>query len=300
MGDEAAGSEIAAIRARLAASPRPPDLAGRRRRLDEVFGAFPLAPDATAAPVDAGGVPGEWTATRAADPHRVILYLHGGGYVSGSIASHRSMVSHLGSRAGARTLAIDYRRAPESAFPAAFDDARAAYRFLLDGGIPPRGIILAGDSAGGGLVMATLLALRDAGDPMPAGGFCISPWVDLGNTGASIAGKAAVDPMISREYLDDLARQYLQGADPADLRASPLFADLRGLPPLLLQVGTAETLLDDATRLTARAAAADVRVTLSVWPDMIHVWHLFHTLLTPARAAIAEAGAWMRAALDDA
>jgi acetyl esterase/lipase len=292
-----AETEIAAIRAILASSPRPPDLAGRRQRLDEVFGAFPLADGAQAEPINANGVPAEWTSTSSADPSRVVLYLHGGGYVSGSIASHRSMVSFLGVASGARTLALGYRLAPENKFPAACEDVLAGYRFLLDGGIDPRRIVLAGDSAGGGLVMATLVSLRDAGAPMPAGGFTISPWVDLVNVSDSMAAKAAIDPMISKPYLDDLAANYLQGADPRTPRASPLYADLRGLPPLLIQVGTAETLLDDATRLAARAAAADVQVTLSTWPDMIHVWHLFHERLAPARAAIAEAGTWMKAAL---
>jgi acetyl esterase/lipase len=292
-----AETEIAAIRAILSSSPRPPDLAGRRERLDQVFGQFPLAEGARTEAVDAGGIPAEWTATPSSDPSCVILYLHGGGYVSGSIASHRSMVSELGAATGARTLALHYRRAPEQPFPAACDDAMTGYRFLVDSGIEPKRIVLAGDSAGGGLVMATLLALRDAGVPLPAGGFVISPWVDLLNTGDSIAGKAAVDPMIGKAYLDDLARLYLNGHDPRDPRASPLYADLRGLPPVLVQVGTAETLLDDATRLAARIGAADGHVTLSTWPDMIHVWHLFHTRLAPARAAIAEAGAWMKAAL---
>jgi acetyl esterase/lipase len=292
-----AETEIGAIRTILGSSPRPPDLPGRRERLDKVFGAFPLADGAHAEPVDAGGVPAEWTATSSADPSRVVLYLHGGGYVSGSIASHRSMVSFLGAAAGARTLALDYRLAPENKFPAACEDALTGYRFLVDSGIDPRRIVLAGDSAGGGLVMATLLSLRDAGGRMPAGGFTISPWVDLLNVGDSMDGKAAVDPMIGKAYLDDLAANYLQGADPRTPRASPLYADLRGLPPLLIQVGTAECLLDDATRLAARAAAADVHVTLSTWPDMIHVWHLFHAQLAEARAAIAEAGAWMKAAL---
>jgi monoterpene epsilon-lactone hydrolase len=291
-------TEIADIRAILASSPRPPDLAGRRERLDEVFGSFPLAEGATAEAVVAKGVPAEWTVTPSADASRVILYLHGGGYVSGSIASHRSMVSELGLASGARTLALGYRLAPEAPFPAAPDDAMAGYRFLVESGIAPRNIVLAGDSAGGGLVMATLVALRDAGAPMPAGGFVISPWVDLEQTGPSIAAKEAADPMIGKAYLDDLASKYLNGADPRLPRASPLLADLHGLPPLLIQVGTAETLLDDATRLAAKAGAADVRVTLSAWPEMIHVWHLFHARLREARDAIAEAGAWMKAALD--
>ncbi len=295
-----ADTEISAIRAILASRPRPLDLAGRRKRLDEVFGSFPLADGAHAKPADAGGVPTEWTSTSSADQSRVILYLHGGGYVSGSIASHRSMVSHLSVASGARTLALGYSLAPEHPFPAACEDALAGYRFLVDSGFHPSRIVLAGDSAGAGLVMSTLLALRAEGAPMPAGGFLISPWVDLLNSGPSITAKAAVDPMISKAYLDDFAGQYLHGVDPRTLKASPLYADLHGLPPLLIQVGTAETLLDDATRLVARAGDANVRAILSVWPEMIHVWHLFHSRLRDARAAINEAGAWMRAALNAA
>ena len=244
--------------------------------------------------------PTEWTSTSSADQSRVILCLHGGGYVSGSIASHRSMVSHLGVASDARTLALGYSLAPEHPFPAACEDALAGYRFLVDSGFHPSRIVLAGDSAGAGLVMSTLLALRAEGAPMPAGGFLISPWVDLLNSGPSITAKAAVDPMISKAYLDDFAGQYLHGVDPRTLKASPLYADLHGLPPLLIQVGTAETLLDDATRLVARAGDANVRAILSVWPEMIHVWHLFHSRLRDARAAINEAGAWMRAALNAA
>jgi len=290
-------TEIAAIRAILAASPRPPDLPSRRARVDRVFGAFPLAPEAVAEPADANGVPAEWTSVPAADASRAMLFLHGGAYVSGSIASHRSMVSHLGAAAGIRTLALDYRRAPEAPFPAACEDALAGYRFLLSRGYTPDRIVVAGDSAGGGLAMATLMTLRDAGEKLPAGGFCISPWIDLLNSGESMAGKSAIDPMIQRDYLAETAAEYLNGADAREPRASPLYGSLAGLPPLLVQVGTAETLLDDSTRLAALAAAADVRVTLSVFPEMIHVWHLFHANLSPARAAIAEAGAWMRGVL---
>ena len=292
-----AETEIDAIRAILAASPRPAALADRRERLDAVFGQFPLAEGARAETVDAGGVPAEWTVTPSADPSRVILYIHGGGYVSGSIASHRSMVSELGRVAGARTLALDYRLAPEHPFPAACEDVLKGYRFLTDSGIDPRRIVLAGDSAGGGLTMATLVWLRDAGAPLPAGGFVISPWVDLRNDSPSMTEKAAVDPIISKAYLDEIGGAYLAGTDPGTPRASPLFADLRGLPPALIQVGTAETLLDDATRLAARIGAADGRAMLSTWPGMIHVWHLFHPRLHEARAAIAEAGAWIRATL---
>lgn len=289
-----AETEIGAIRELLASSPRPPDLAGRRKRLEEVFGSFSLADGVHAEPADLGGRSAEWTSTSSADPSRVILYLHGGGYVSGSIVSHRSMVSYLGVASGARTLPLGYRLAPEHPFPAACEDALAGYRFLVRSGVDPSRIVLAGDSAGAGLVMTTLLALRDESAPMPAGGLLISPWVDLLNSGASMTVKATVDPMISKAYLDDLAGQYLHGVDPRTPKASPLYADLHGLPPLLIQVGTAETLLDDATRLAARAGDANVRTILSVWPEMIHVWHMFHSRLRDARIAIDEAGAWMR------
>jgi epsilon-lactone hydrolase len=288
-------TEIGAIRELLASSPRPPDLAGRRKRLEEVFGSFSLADGVHAKPVDLGGVSAEWTSTSSADQSRVILYLHGGGYVSGSIVSHRSMVSYLGVASGARTLSLGYRLAPEHPFPAACEDALTGYRFLVGSGVDPSRIVLAGDSAGAGLVMATLLALRDESAPMPAGGFLISPWVDLLNSGPSMTVKATVDPMISKAYLDDIAGQYLHSVDPRSPMASPLYADLHGLPPLLIQVGGAETLLDDATRLAARAGDANVRTILSVWPEMIHVWHLFHSRLRDARGAINEAGAWIRA-----
>jgi acetyl esterase/lipase len=225
----------------------------------------------------------------------VILFLHGGAFAAGSHVSHRQMVIEAGRQAGARTLALSYRLAPENPFPAALDDALAGYRFLLAQGVDPRRIAVAGDSAGGGLTMALLVSLRDAGQKLPACAWCISPWVDLENRGETMTTKAAEDPMIQKPYLDDLAAAYLHGADPRQPLASPLHARLQGLPPLLIQVGSAETLLDDSVRLTARAGAADVRVTLEVWPEMIHVWHLFHPQLTAGRRALASAGAFIRA-----
>lgn len=248
-------------------------------------------------PVDANGVPAEWTSTPAADVSRVILFLHGGGYVSGSIASHRHLVAEAGRAAGARTLALDYRRAPEHPFPAAVDDAMAGYRFLLSTGVAPSRICIAGDSAGGGITLAALVTIRDAGLKLPGCAWCISPWIDLEAIGASMTSKAAVDPMIQRDYLREIAGMYLNGADPRSPLAAPLYAELAGLPPMLIQVGTAETLLDDAVRLAERAAAADVRVTLEAWPEMIHVWHLFHPQLSEGRRAITAAGNFIRAAM---
>ena len=270
-----ADAEIEAIRAQLAARPRPAGLAERRARLDALGAQYPPPPDVRVEPVDAGGVPAEWTTTPGADPSRVLLFLHGGGYISGSIASHRHMVAQAGREARARTLALGYRLAPERPFPAALEDAVAGYRFLLAQGVAPGRIALAGESAGGGCAVAALVSLRDAGAPLPACVWCSSPWTDLEMTGGSMATKAAVDPLISKPYLQELAAAYLDGADPRTPLASPLHADLRGLPPMLIQVGSAETLLDDSVRLAGAAGAADVGVTLRVWPDMIHAWHLF-------------------------
>jgi acetyl esterase/lipase len=290
-------AEIDVIRALLAAQPRPTELSERRRRLDALGSHYAVPADVTLDPVEANGVAAEWTMTPAADPSRALLFLHGGGYVSGSIDSHRVMVAEAGRQAGVRTLALGYRLAPEHPFPAALDDALAGYDFLLAQGFAPSRIAIGGDSAGGGLAIATMISLRDAGMALPACGWCISPWVDLAMTGESMTTKAATDPLIQKDYLGELAAAYLSGADPAKPLASPLHARLAGLPTLLIQVGSAETLLDDSVRLAGRAGAADVRVTLEVWPDMIHVWPLFHQQVAAGRRALHSAGAFMRAAL---
>ena len=295
-----AETEIERIRAMLAARPRPAALSERRARLDALGEQFAPPDDVRIEAAQANGVAAEWTTTPGADPGRVILFLHGGGYVSGSILSHRGMVAEAGRQAGARTLALGYRLAPEHPYPAALQDALAGYRFLLSAGIAPGRIAVAGDSAGGGLTIATLLSLRDAGMPLPGCAWCLSPWVDLEMTGASIETKAAADPMIQLDYLQELARAYLAGADASDPLVSPLHADLRGLPPLLVQVGSAETLLDDAVRLAGAAASADVAATLESYPDMIHVWPLFHPILAPGRRALEAAGRFIRARLDTA
>ena len=292
-----ADAEIAAIRAMLAARPRPADLGERRKRLDALWGAGDLPPGATITPVDANGVKAEWGSTPGADPSRVLLYLHGGGYIAGSLTSHRITVAEAGRQAGMRTLALDYRLAPEEPFPAPVEDAVAGYRFLLAQGIAPSRIAIAGDSAGGGLTIATLLALKNEVLPMPGAAWVISPWVDLENSGESMVTRAAADPMVQKVYLDETTRAYLNGADPRDPLASPMHGDLAGLPPLLIQVGAAETLLDDSIRLAQRAGAADVAVTLEVWPEMIHVWHLFHPQLAAGRRALTGAGRFLRETL---
>jgi acetyl esterase/lipase len=223
-----------------------------------------------------------------------MLYLHGGGYVIGSLTTHRGLAGRLSQAAKARVLLIDYRLAPEHPFPAAVEDATAAYRWLLAHGCTPARLAIAGDSAGGGLTVATLVALRDAGQPLPAAGVCLSPWTDLEGLGESVTSKASADPIVQKEMLLRLASCYLGDADPRTPLAAPLYADLRGLPPLLVQVGTAEILLDDALRLAERAKAAGVAVTLEAWDDMIHVWQLFAPLLPEGQQAIARIGEFVQ------
>jgi len=266
-----------------------------RANMVEMNRRFVAPPGTRLEPVRAGGVPAEWIAAPGADDSRTVLYLHGGGYVIGSIVTHRCLVAGIAAASGCRALALDYRLAPEHAFPAAVDDATAAYRWLLEQGTVPSRVVIAGDSAGGGLTIATLLALRDAGTPLPAAGVCLSPWVDLEGTGDSLRTRADQDPMVRADGLHSMARMYLAGADPRAPLASPVHADLRGLPPLLIQVGDAETLLDDSTRLAARAKAAGVDVELEVWPEMVHVFQAFAPMLPEGRDAIARIGAYVRA-----
>lgn len=290
-----ANSEMEIIRIQLAASPRPADLAARRARLDALGSRYAIPADVHIEPVNANGVAAEWTSTPAADLSRVLLFMHGGGYISGSIASHRHMIAEAGREGRARTLAVGYRLAPEHPFPAALDDTLAAYRFLLAQGFSPRQIALGGESAGGGLVLAALTTLRDAGEPLPACAWLSSPWTDLRQTGGTMQTKAAVDPLIQKTYLDEVAAAYLQGADAGNPLASPLHADLRGLPPMLIQAGSAETMLEDSARLASAAGNADVRVTFEIWPDMIHGFTLFYPQLAAARKALAQVGQFVRA-----
>ena len=287
--------EIQKLRALLASRPAADDLASRRRNMDANAKTFPLDPAIEVEAVSAGGVPAEWTRSPGADAGRVVLYLHGGGYVFGSILSHRHLVAEIGRQAGMRTLALDYRLAPEHPFPAPVEDTIAAYRFLLESGIEARRIALAGDSAGGGLVVAALVAIRDAGLPQPACGWAISPWVDMEGLGGSYITQAGSDPIVSKTAILEIAAMYLAGADPRTPLASPIHADLRGIAGLLIQVGAAETLLDDATQLAGRAGAVDVPVRLEVWPEMVHVWHVFHPMLAAGKQAIADGAAYMRA-----
>lgn len=263
-----------------------------RRPLERVS-KLPLPTSAHIEPASLQGVRGEWVSVDEPDCDGVVLYLHGGGYVSGSAQSHRAVVAQLARTTGMRVLSIDYRLAPEHPFPAALEDAWAAYWQLIEGYARPDRIAIAGDSAGGGLCVALLIALRDAGVPMPAAVACFSPWFDLANTGASIQANRETD-YINEQILQACAKMYLNGQDACTPLASPLYADLRGLPPLLLQAGTAEVLADDTRRMAERAADQGVDVTLELYPQMIHVWHFLFPLLADARKAIESAGRFMR------
>jgi epsilon-lactone hydrolase len=288
-------SDIAAIRALLSSKPRPVGWPARRQRLDEVGSAWPVAPDVTLSAVDINGIHGEWSIVPGSDRSRVLLFFHGGGYCSGSIISHRRMVSEAGRGAGVRTLAIGYRLAPENPFPAAFDDAVTAWHFLRRQGIAAKHIAIGGDSAGGGLSLAVASKLRDVKEDPPACLWLVSPWTDLTMSGTTLITKDAVDPLIHTGYLHELADAYLgSGVDRKDPRVSPLFANLTGMPPVLIQVGSAETLLADAARLAAAAGEADVPVTLEIWPHMIHAWHLWNARLEQGRQALSSAGSFMR------
>jgi acetyl esterase/lipase len=289
-------NEIDAIRALLGSKPRPVGWSERRARLDEVGSTWPIASDVTCEAADCNGVSGEWSLAPGSDPSRVVLYFHGGGYCSGSIVSHRRMVTEAGRAARARTLAIDYRRAPEHPYPAAHEDALTAWRFLRKQGIAAENIAVGGDSAGGNLTLALISRLRAAGEKLPACGWLVSPWTDLAMSGETLDTKDAIDPLIHRGYLTELADAYAPAAiNRKDPLISPLFCDFAGFPPLLIQVGSAETLLADATRLAAAAGAADVDVTLEVWPHMIHAWPVWNAKLADGRRALDNAGQFIRA-----
>jgi monoterpene epsilon-lactone hydrolase len=289
--------EIVKIREMIAARPRATEIAQMRSDADARSKAFPLPSDVTVTPVTANGVPAEWTSTPDADPSSAILYLHGGGYVICSLQSHRHLAAEVGRAAGTRTLAIDYRLAPEHPFPAPVEDTVAAYRFLLDSGLKPDRIAFAGDSAGGGLVIGAMLAIREAGLPSPACGWCISPWVDMEALGQSFTDRAEADPTVQKATIQMMAQWYLGGADPRHPHAAPLYGDLRGLPPLLIQVGSVETLLDDSIQLARKAGIAEVPVALQIWPEMIHIWHIFFPMLAAGRRAITSGGSFVRNAL---
>lgn len=245
----------------------------------------------------AAGVPAEWLAMPASDRTKTVLYLHGGGYTLGSIETHRGLGSRIAEASGTRVLMVDYRLAPETPFPGAVDDATAAYGFLLDQGLAPEQIVIGGDSAGGGLTLATLVSLKEQGKPLPGAAFALSPWVDLEGLGESMQTRAAADPMVQKEGLVRMGKLYLADTDPRTPLASPLYADLTGLPPMLIQVGTAETLLDDSIRIVERLRAAGISVELQQYEDLIHVFQAFAPIVPESVEAIEKIGTFVKSHL---
>ncbi|RWP70807.1 MAG: alpha/beta hydrolase [Mesorhizobium sp.] len=288
-------TEINAVRRLLMSKPRPVSWDERRARLDEVGSVWPIADDIRCEDAVFDGLEGEWSLAPESDRDKVLLFFHGGGYCSGSLKSHRRMVTEAGRAMGMRTLAIDYRRAPEHPFPAQHEDALTAWRFLSRQGIAPDRIVVGGDSAGGNLTLCLVSILRAAGERLPRCLWLVSPWTDLSMSGATLSTKDAIDPIIHRAYLEELATAYVPyGVGRRDPLISPLFADLSGFPPMLIQVGSAETLLSDAARLAEAAGAADVKARLEIWPHMIHAWPVWNAGLSAGRRALHSAGMFVR------
>jgi acetyl esterase/lipase len=265
-----------------------------RANLDEGGARFLVPDDVTQEVIDADGVPAEFLVAPGAADDRVVLYLHGGGYVIGSIKSHRYLMQNISRHAGVKTLGLDYRLAPENPFPAAVEDATKAYCWLLAQGYKAKNIAIAGDSAGGGLTLATLVNLRDKGIDLPAAGVLISPWADLSGEAESVQARADIDPMVKPEGLYSLGDKYLNGTDAKNPLASPVFADMTGLPPLCIHVGGKEILYDDAITVADKARAAGVEVELLDEPELFHVWHAFAPMLDEGQEAVEKIGAFLQ------
>jgi monoterpene epsilon-lactone hydrolase len=272
------------------------DLVVARQGLETLSGSYPIAPDITVEKTIVQGIPAEWVAAPNAVEDRVFLYIHGGAYIMGSLNTHRDLAAKLSRSTATRVLVIDYRLAPENPFPAALEDAIKSYRWLVSSGIPPEQIVIGGDSAGGGLTLATLLSLRDAGDTLPASAVLLSPWTDLEGTGESMETRKEIDPWLSPDATRAIPAMYIRELNPKHPLVSPIYADLEGLPPLFVQVGNDEILLEDSIRLVERARDAGVDVSFKVWDDM---WHVFQTFPIPeAKQAIEEIGEYVVQKLD--
>ncbi len=285
---------------RQSAFPADSDVGEQRRQLRELLSAQPLPADVTVTAAALGGVPTAEITVDGIEPLHVVLYFHGGVYVMGDAFLAADLASQVGRRTRAKVISVDYRLAPEHPYPAAVDDALAAYDALLQGGTAPSDIAFAGESAGGGLAIATLVNARDHGLPLPAAAFVMSPYADLTLAGATMETKRKADPLLSRENLQPRVTDYTSGQDAALGLISPIFADLSGLPPLIIQAGTHEVLLDDAVRLAQQATAADVEVTLDVTPGVPHVFQAYYPILDEAASALDRAGQFLSARLADA
>ena len=282
---------------RQSAFPVDSDVDEQRRLLRELLSAQPLPAEVTVTAAALGGVPTAEITIDGSEPRHVVLYFHGGVYVIGDAFLAAGLASEIGRRTQAKVISVDYRLAPEHPYPAAVDDALAAYEALLQSGVDPSDIAFAGESAGGGLAIATLVNARDHGLPLPAAAFVMSPYADLSLAGTSMETRHEVDPLLSREALQARVTDYTSGQDPALGLISPVFADLSDLPPLIIQAGTHEVLLDDALRLAQRAASADVEVTLDITPGVPHVFQAYYPILGEAAAALDRAGQFLSAHL---
>lgn len=269
-----------------------------RMQMDHAAGRMILHRDVQIVPVQAGTVSAEWLIPAGASEDRALLYIHGGAWFMGSPASHRGLVSYIAYESDVRALSINYRLAPENPFPAGLDDCIAAYEWLLNSGIPPQKIIVAGDSAGGNLTLALLVALRDADKPLPVGAVALSPATDLAFTGESLKTRAHLDPILSNLGSNSIIPDYIALYDPHHPYISPLYADLNGLPPILIHVGDYETLLDDAVRFGECARAAGVNAQVVIWPEMFHVFQIFVPLLPEARRSVTQIAAFIKSRLE--
>jgi monoterpene epsilon-lactone hydrolase len=264
-----------------------------RQGFEDMLTQFGPAPGVTFTAAQIGSSPGTWATPSEVVDGRVLLYLHGGGFALGSSKAYSPLASELASRLKGRVLVPDYRLAPENPYPAAIEDAVSAYRWLLAQGTPAASIAIAGDSCGGGLTVAALVAIRDRGLPMPVGAALISAWADLSATSDSITSKTGEDFVLNGDMLRGMAAGYLGATPPRTPGASPVYANLKGLPPLLIQVGATEVLLDDSTRLAAYAGAAGVKVRLDIWPEMFHVWHTWSARLDEGKEALDDMAAFL-------
>jgi monoterpene epsilon-lactone hydrolase len=275
---------------RQGALPPDADVNEQRRLLRELLSAQPLPADVTVTAAELGGVPTAEITVDGVEARHVVLYFHGGVYVMGDAALAADLASQVGRRTQAKVISVDYRLAPEHPYPAAVDDALAAYGALLDNGIAPSDIVFAGESAGGGLAVATLVNARDHGLPLPAAALAMSPYADLTLAGTTMETRREDDPLLSPEALQARIPDYIAGQDATLGLISPIFADLSGLPPLVIQAGSHEVLLDDAVRLAGQAASADVEVTLDITPGVPHVFQAYHAILDEGAAALDRAG----------
>jgi epsilon-lactone hydrolase len=282
---------------RQSAFPVDVDVNQQRRQLRELLSAQPLPADVTVTAAALGGVPTAEITVDGIEPRYLVLYFHGGVYVMGDAFLAADLASQVGRRTRAKVISVDYRLAPEHPYPAAVDDALAAYEALLHNGAAPSDIVFAGESAGGGLAIATLVNARDHGFPLPAAAFVMSPYADLTLAGATMETKREADPLMSPQALHARVRDYTAGQDAALGLISPIFAELSGLPPLIIQAGTHEVLLDDAIRLARQAATADVEVTLDITPGVPHVFQVYYPMLDEAAAALDRAGQFLSACL---